>query len=404
MCGDESGEDAVVSSVCIGHVMRLFEMHRYKCDAARAGLISSRVKHLNVSGRRPGGSELIALDMDDPGVDGLYNLRAIKPLGYTGAKGEGDEELDLLGFDAEILDGDTIEFTFVNERPPVGAFNNYLDASVLGANSTIDVFELKRGSDSMRHVRTIWSSNVPTPNRVAALGNGEFVVTNDHSTKTGLVSVHKSQSACVASNIQQRMELDPIIGGGNVAFCNVNGECHTAVSGDEPDEELPAHLRQPEPLFKEYLNKARALLPKPKLKFPNGLTRGFDNLIYLPSSIDGRIRVYAVTKNNMLRLVDTIHTGYPLDNISPDARGDLYVAAFPNILNAIKSMADPFNLDLGAPATVLRIRKTVDMERKKVDYRVEKVLEDRDAKVLSGSTTVRHDVKTGNLWIGGKLL
>lgn len=197
------------------------------------------------------------------------------------------------------------------------------------------------------------------------------------------------------------MELDPIIGGGNVAFCNVNGECHTAVSGDEPDEEVPAHLREPEPLFKEYLNKARALLPKPKLRFPNGLTRGFDNLIYLPSSIDGRIRVYAVTKSNMLRLVDTIHTGYPLDNISPDARGDLYVAAFPSLLTALKSMDDPTNPDLGAPATVLRIRKTVDMERKKVDYRVEKVLEDKDAKVLSGSTTVRHDVKTGNLWIGG---
>lgn len=132
--------------------------------------------------------------MDDPGVDGLFNLRAIKPMGYAGAKGEGDVELDLLGFDAEILDGDTIEFTFVNERPPVGPFNNYIDASVVGANSTIDVFEMKRGADTMRHVRTIWSPNVPTPNRVAALGNGEFVVTNDHSAKVGLVRKHQFRS------------------------------------------------------------------------------------------------------------------------------------------------------------------------------------------------------------------
>lgn len=198
------------------------------------------------------------------------------------------------------------------------------------------------------------------------------------------------------------MQLDPIIGGGNIAFCNLNGECHTAVSGDEPDEELPAHLRTPEPLYKEYLNKARALLPKPKLRFPNGLTRGFDNLIYLPSSLDGQIRVYAITKDNLLRLVDTIYTGYPLDNISPDARGDLYVAAFPDMRATFERMADPFNG--GAPSTVLRIRKIVDVQRKKVDYRVEKVLEDKEGKVLGASTTVRHDAKTGRLWIGGELL
>ena len=37
-----------------------------------------------------------------------------------------------------------------------------------------------------------------------------------------------------------------------------------------------------------------------------------------------------------------------------------------------------------------------------MDYRVEKVIEDKDAKVLSGSTTVRHDVKTGRLFVSGK--
>jgi hypothetical protein len=144
-----------------------------------------RVGKLNVTGRRPGGAELIALDIDEPGVDGLFNLRAIKPIGYHGARGEGDASLDLLGFDAEILDGDTINFYLVNERPPIGPFNNYIDATVVGANSTIDVFEMRRGEEVMRHLRTIWSPAVTTPNRVAVLGQGEFVVTNDHSTKTG---------------------------------------------------------------------------------------------------------------------------------------------------------------------------------------------------------------------------
>jgi hypothetical protein len=154
----------------------------------------NRLNNFNISGRRPGGSELIALDIDEPGVDGLFNIRAIKPIGYTGAKGERDNELDLLGFDAEILDGDTINFYFVNERPPVGPFNNYVDASVVGVNSTIDVFEMRRGEEVMRHLRTIWSREVPTPNRVAILGQGNFLVTNDHSTKTGWVrfTIHRT--------------------------------------------------------------------------------------------------------------------------------------------------------------------------------------------------------------------
>jgi hypothetical protein len=135
------------------------------------------------------------------------------------------------------------------------------------------------------------------------------------------------------------------------------------------------------------------------------LTRGFDNLIYVPSTIDGVIRVYALTQDNLLRLIDTIHTGMPLDNISPDARGDLYVAGFPDLRQTLKSLADPLNVD--APASILRIRKTVDADAsgvRSVDYRVEKVVEDREGKIISGATTVRHDVKTGRLWIGSKSL
>jgi hypothetical protein len=191
-----------------------------------------------------------------------------------------------------------------------------------------------------------------------------------------------------------------LIGGGNVVFCNVNGECHTAVSGDEPDEEVPIIATDPQPLYKEYLDKALAMLPKTKLKFPNGLTRGFDNLIYVPSTMDGQIRVYVLTSDNLLQQIDTIHTGMPLDNISPDAKGDLYVAGFPNLRKALAGLADPMNVD--APSSILRIRKTVNVENRKVDYRVEKVVEDREGKVLSGATTVRHDVKTGRLFIGGK--
>jgi hypothetical protein len=77
----------------------------------------------------------------------------------------------------------------VNQRPPVGAFNNIIDASKSGANSTIEIFEMRTGQEQMRHVRTIFSNEIWTPNRVSALadGSGGFLVTNDHSVKVGLV-------------------------------------------------------------------------------------------------------------------------------------------------------------------------------------------------------------------------
>ncbi|USP75654.1 serum paraoxonase arylesterase [Curvularia clavata] len=340
---------------------------------------------VNVTGRRPGGSEFIALDIGNPGADGLFNFRAIKPTGnYRGATG--NKELDLLGFDAHVLDDSTIQFYFINQRPPVGPSNEIIDATKTGDNSTVEIFEMRRGQDTMRHVRTIFSSEIWTPNRIAALGDGSgaFLLTNDHSKKVG-----------------STRQLDYFLGGGNVAYCSGSGDCHAAYWGNEMDETLLSR-RTPNPLHQHpYVQPLLSLLPRPKLKFPNGLTRGFDGLYYVPSAIDGQVRVFALQpSNHTLRLLDTIHVGMPVDNISPDANGDLYAAAFPNLVQAGKGFADPYNEI--SPVTIWRIRKTVD-ERdgvvRSVDYRVEKVLEDRDSKVLSGSTTVRHDAKTGRLFV-----
>jgi hypothetical protein len=62
-----------------------------------------------------------------------------------------------------------------------------LDATVVGANATIEIFELNRGELELVHVKTIASDAVLTPNGVAATGNGGVVVTNDHNAKIGLV-------------------------------------------------------------------------------------------------------------------------------------------------------------------------------------------------------------------------
>lgn len=221
------------------------------------------------------------------------------------------------------------------------------------------------------------------------------------SRQAGYVSQTESLSLHEAYT-QQRKELDAFIGGGDVAYCDGNGNCHTAFTGTEEDE---VRLQAPldEPKYKTLLNQVLKYIPKTKLKFPNGLARGFDGLIYLPGSVDGQVRVLAVNDDNTLRQIDSIPVGMPLDNISPDAKGDLYVPGFPSLSQSQKGMKFP--REEIAPVSIFRIRKTVDAGPdgvRSVDYRVEKVIEDKESKVLAGSTTVRHDAKTGRLFIGGK--
>lgn len=135
---------------------------------------------------------MIALDVDQPGPDGAFNPRLIKPIGYIGAAGYAS--LDLLGFDVEVVDSSTLRFYFVNDRPPVDYRNNYIDATETGANSTIEVFEYTKGSFEMKHLRTVFSPYIFTPNNVAAVGDGAFIVSNDHSKRVGFVCAHSTKN------------------------------------------------------------------------------------------------------------------------------------------------------------------------------------------------------------------
>jgi hypothetical protein len=162
-----------------------------------------------------------------------------------------------------------------------------------------------------------------------------------------------------------------ITGGGSVAYCSPTGACHTASSNN-------------------------------RLKYPNGLSKGTDGLIYVPSSADGTVKVFSLQHDKTLKLEHNIRTGIPLDNISPDANGDLYAAAFPIAMKTLKGMADPYGKT--TPSTVIRISKAVENEfdDAQARYVVEKVIEDKEGEIISGATTVRHDVKTGRLFIGGE--
>lgn len=100
----------------------------------------------------------------------------------------GDGTLDSLGFYVEVMSDSRLRFWMVNYRPTVDQNKRYLDAVKLGANATVEVFGLTRGSDLMIHVKTFADTAIATPNRVAATaygssGDGGFVVTNGKSTK-----------------------------------------------------------------------------------------------------------------------------------------------------------------------------------------------------------------------------
>jgi len=87
-----------------------------------------------------------------------------------------------------------------------------------------------------------------------------------------------------------------------------------------------------------------------------------------------------------LKRLKVLQAGYPLDNLSLDKRtGDIYGAAFTNVLQTVKSFEDP--LVLNPPSGVLRIRR---LPGEGLEYEIEKVLEDNGS-FLPGSTVAVHD-------------
>lgn len=109
---------------------------------------------------------------------------------FSGTNGDG--ALNLHGFDvrADPTSSDTLQLLLVNHRPPVDPTTGApLDATSVGLNSTVELFETKLGSSTMRYIKTYSDPAIDTPNRVAWVGEDAFVFTNDHSAKTGFVSL-----------------------------------------------------------------------------------------------------------------------------------------------------------------------------------------------------------------------
>ncbi|KAL1599815.1 hypothetical protein SLS60_007620 [Paraconiothyrium brasiliense] len=164
--------------------------------------------------------------------------------------------------------------------------------------------------------------------------------------------------------------LDDYIGGGGVTYCSSTSTCFPVT-------------------------------PPRTFKMPNGLARGADELIYVPATISGTISVYSLKPFDdnteippTFILLDTINVGMPVDNLALDGNGDLWIPGFPDGVRLFKWVENPVRHK--TPATIWKVNKIEG------SYQMEKVLEDSEAEILNGITTVRHDVRTGRLFMGGE--
>ncbi|PTD06831.1 hypothetical protein FCULG_00006500, partial [Fusarium culmorum] len=228
--------------------------------------------------------------------------------------------------------------------PNVGALN-ISGRSQRDSIVALDIDKPVGTSFEPRTLKTEGFAGITTPNRVAVMDDKTFYVANDHGPHM----------------MGWRHHLSPILGFANINVCKPNTPCKEVSSS---------------------------------LKFPNGLAI-HGNTLYVPDSIRGTLTIYNILPNKDLKKVDEIKLNYGLDNVSIDENGDLWIAAFPVGIEIYKANKDPYNAH--PPSAVLRVRK-VDGE-----WKVDKVLEDKDGEVLPAATTALHDAKTGRIFLSSKL-
>ncbi|KAL6228597.1 hypothetical protein BDW75DRAFT_226633 [Aspergillus navahoensis] len=302
-----------------------------------------------------GVNHITVLDVDRPGADGLHGARA---LSFRDSEGK-IQELDMHGFDARVIDKDRrLRFWLINHRPPLDASTGepLLDATKVGANSTIDVYDLDlRHGTQLTHVKTITSETIISPNNLVVIDDNEdkggFLFTNDHSTKVG---------ASRDSEIS-----------GSISYCRTDtGKCHFAATEN--------------------------------LSFPNGITRDpASGLIYVAQSARGTVTVHRLVDDEQLIQVDEVSLSMGVDNLSIDTAGNIFAATIPDHEQFIRAFHDPYGTD--SPSTVMMIRKKsggIKASSLKEKYEVVKVVEDAEARVLPTTTSAVHDPISGRLFLG----
>jgi len=153
--------------------MSLITIHSAQYLNTSARSLKDRIAILNTRGPGPLASRLQWMNVEN----------------FSGNNGDGT--FNLHGFDI-IPDpesgSDTLRFLLINQRPSLDPVTGIsLNATKVGANSTVELFESRIGSGTMRYVKTYASPMIQTPNRVAWVKHDAFLFTNDHGAKVGMV-------------------------------------------------------------------------------------------------------------------------------------------------------------------------------------------------------------------------
>jgi hypothetical protein len=312
---------------------------------SRAGWTPAANRY-NVSARTRR-DHISVLKIDEEDKEGLFGLTTLD----VGKEFPGD--LDLHGFDVTKVKG-SLRFWLINHRPPVDSNGIQLkDATSYGANSTVEIFDLKTGSDELRHVKTIHHKAIIAPNNLAVTDDGtSFLLTNDHSGKVGKLRT-----------------LELVFGAGSVTRCNSEtGECAVA------------------------LDKVFGMA--------NGIVKGHDGRFYVANTDNGQINVLEITPAGEVTQVAVIETNMPLDNISVDQEGNLIAAGFPKPLSVPKAIEH--SREIVAPGAALKIERKMGKRKSWEDeYVVSKLVEDGLAEKLPTPSIAIRDVRTGRLFISG---
>lgn len=284
---------------------------------------------------------ITALEIDklDPET-GWPVMKELKVCGYPEA-----EPMHLIAFDARRVKSG-LRFWLINHKPVFDSTGEILDSWTYGMNSTVEIFDLDEEGGTLHYVKTISSEVLVSPNDLAVDDDGVgFVITNDHSTKTGIFR-----------------GLEMLYGSGNVVYCQSDdGNCR---------------------------------IVDPKGNMPNGVAKDSNGLFYVANSATGVVNVYQL-EDGELELVDSIFTGYPLDNLSFDEDGSLFLAAFPDPMALMKHFDRP--REFVAPGTVL----TIPAGKVNGKWEVSKVVEDSLGEKLPSLTVAVHDVRSRRLFLGG---
>ncbi|KAJ3915067.1 hypothetical protein F5877DRAFT_92430 [Lentinula edodes] len=239
----------------------------------------------------------------------------------------------------------------VNHRAPP----REQDSETVGADSVIEVFKTTVSGDQLVHIKTVRDPNViSTPNDVAGDADGKgFYFTNDHGFKVSHVRTLRNVFSSTTS----------------VGYCHLDHGCKIVASG-------------------LYTN--NGIVKAPELNAS----------VYVASNMGGKISVFErQAVDDSLILMDVIHIGQALDNLSLDNNGHLWVAAFPKAQDMVEHLTkNPLHL---SPVAAFKISvNTGPGSFYGEKYAVEKIFEN-DGTIVSGSTSVVHDSERGMLFMHG---